>query len=684
MKNRKVLLKTLIATCSIVASVSFVNAQMKPVAKDSIREIEEIYVRGQSLKSKNSTSKVDVITNDEIKNLVVEQPLRILEQLPGVNVIAYGQGGVADQFSMRGFGSGGHGGEAGVEIDGVSLNEAEGHSDGYADLNILIPINLKKVTVYKGPSSALHGRFAQGGTVSLETRKGGNYNDIRLSGGSYKTFDAQYAFGKTIKIGNKEEALKTNFAVQLFTTDGYIVNSDILKGNVSGRIAYQISPKSEIAVSVIGHRSEWNAPGYIPKEQYENKRFRNSPHPTSENDGGNKAFLSERIDFSHKISDNIKLLAFGYALQQDFTRYAKFNYTLNPTEDRLKQRENHNTRNAFAFGGSLNGNTKLAEKDFDWITGLEFYTEETERQRYTATHRKRLKQNQDRVFDVQSFSVYAQGEWDLHKFFKPSVGLRFDIFGGKYENNDPGSKAFSHKIRSLSHLSPKLGFRSNLVNFLDFRANVSNGFSLPNSNMKYDTDLKPIELWQYEAGFSYNNNKNFSFDITGFILNSSREILERPVGSGEFVNAGKTRRSGIEADTKISPIEGLTFRGSFTYTDTEIRKGDNQGKALTQLPKTMFNLGAIYTSPIGLGADVNFRNVADYYTDDENLHKGGGYSLVNLKLFYNFDKLFSSKGNVFFAVNNLFNEYYAETIFGTNLYSASPTRNFTVGVNYSF
>lgn len=608
----------------------------------------------------------------------MEQPLRILESLPGVNVIAYGQGGVADQFSMRGFGGAGHEGQAGVEIDGVSLNEAEGHSDGYADLNILIPLNLKKITVHKGPSSALYGRFSQAGTVSLETRKGGNYNDIRLTGGSYNTFDAQYAMGKMLKIGDRENALKTNLAVQLFTTEGYIKNSGILKGNFSGRVAYQLSDNSEVAISILGHKSDWNAPGYIPKEQYLNKSLRNKPHNTAENDGGRKTFLSERVDFSHKVSENVKLLVFGYAVQQDFTRYAKFGYNVGG------QTERYNQRRVFALGGSLNGNTKLANKEFDWIAGVEFYNENTDTRRWATSFRKRGNQVQDRDISIRSFSTYAQGELNLHKLFRPSVGVRFDVFAGDYANNDAGSVATKNTIKGLSHFSPKLGFRSTLVDNLDFRANVSNGFSLPNDNMKYGTDLKPIQLWQYESGFTYNNEKNFYFDVTGFVLNTSKEIIERPIGSGEYVNGGRTRRVGVETDARVNVTEGLLLKGSLTYTQTKVLEGVYKDKELTHLPKTMFNLGATYTSPIGLGADVLFRNVSDYYTEEENTYKAGGYKIVNLKLFYNFDKKFSSKGNIFVSVNNLFNEHYAETIFGTNMYSASPTRNISVGINYSF
>ena len=77
MKNRKI---SLMMLSVLMCSSSMVYAQKKSVKKDTIREsqIEEIYVKGHSLKHKNTTSTINVITNDEIKNLVVEQPLRVL------------------------------------------------------------------------------------------------------------------------------------------------------------------------------------------------------------------------------------------------------------------------------------------------------------------------------------------------------------------------------------------------------------------------------------------------------------------------------------------------------------------------------------------------------------------------------------------------------------------------------
>lgn len=681
MRNKNIS-KPVVISLGLVLSISVINAQTNDSLK--VKEIEEVLIKGQSLKSKNSSIQIGIITNDQIKNLVVEQPLRLLEQIAGVNVNAYGQGGVADEFSIRGFSSGGHGGDVAIEIDGVSLNESEGHSDGYADMNIIIPLALKKVSVYKGPSSALFGRFSKGGTVSLETRKGGNYNDIRISGGSYNSFDVQYALGKSFRVGERENALKTNFAVQWTTTKGFIKNSDILKGNVNGRITYQLSDKSEIALSILGHKSNYHSPGYLTVDYYYANMDKRRVYPQEhyQNDGGSKTFVSERLDFNHKLTDNIKLLLFGYAVQQDFERVRKPRYFADA------QRGEYYKRNVYAFGGSLNGNNQLAGRDFNWITGFEFYNEDTNEERWNTSHRKKISQVRDRDYNVNSISAYTQGEWDLHQLFKPSVGFRFDTFSGKFDNNDPNAVAFRKKFSGLSHISPKLGFRSNLVGFLDFHINTSNGFSLPDddySTLKYDKDakVKPVELWQYEAGFSYNNEKSFSFDITGYIINSSREVYEDLV-TGELLNTGKTRRNGVEISSKLKIVEGLNIRANFTYTDSKILAGDNVGNKVGRVPTGVLHLGANYTSPIGLGVDIDFRNNSDYYTSNDNSYKDGGYKLVNLKLFYNFNKLFSDRGNIFFAINNLFNEKYAEIIFGKSTISAAPERNVSVGINYSF
>jgi outer membrane receptor protein involved in Fe transport len=660
--------------------------QVKLSLRSSITSLSEIYVKGEALNSENNTITVDVIRIDEIKTLNIEQPLRLIEQVPGVDLVAYRQGGVADQFSIRGFGGGGHAGEAGVQIDGISLNEAEGHSDGYADLNVLIPLNLKSMKVYKGPSSVLFGRFAQGGTLALETRKGGNYQDVSLTAGSFNTFDAQLALGKNIALGENGKALQTNLAFQLYQTDGYSENSQVLRGNLAGRFAYNLSDRTDLSLSLRGHSSQWNAPGYIAEEQFNDPDRRNQQDANAENDGGEKEFYSQRIDLNHTFNENLRLLVFGYSLQQEFTRFAKFGY------EPGGQTERFNTRDVYASGGSLNGSSTVADIDFNWITGLEFYSEQTERMRWATSDRIRQNQTQDRVFTIQTLSAYAQGEFEVSPYFRPSIGLRYDTYFGSFEANDPGQEAIDDEIDGLYNVSPKVGVRSTIYEGIDLRASVSNGFSLPNSALKYDAniDLGPIQLWQYELGATYRPNASLELDVVGFILDSSNEIVENPPGSLIFLNAGSTRRTGVESKISYSPLPGLNLRGTFSYIETSITDNpeDNlEGNALTGIPQTIGTLDVSYVMASGLGARYRFRDVGSYFVSPDNLASYEGYTVSHLSFFYNFDGTSARSGRLFFEIQNLFNAAYAESVFGSvdaRSFAPAPLRNYSLGISYNF
>ncbi|MEO1626254.1 MAG: TonB-dependent receptor, partial [Bacteroidota bacterium] len=561
-----------------------------------------------------------------------------------------------------------------------------GHSDGYADLNVLIPLNLESVKVYKGPSSALYGRFAEGGTLALETRKGGNYQDFSLSGGSFNTLNAQFALGKEIALAKTGQDLHTNLAFQLFQSDGYAENSDQLRGNVTGRIGYEISDKTDIALSLRGHASEWDAAGYISKEQVEDEKLRTKQDPNGENDGGAKSFYSQRLDINHNFSDDLRMLVFGYAVQQDFTRFAKFGFTPGG------QTERFNTRNVYAAGANLNGRSVVGAVGVNWIAGAEYYSESTDRMRWQSSDRVRGDLFLDRQFDVQTASLFGQGEFNFSKYLRASVGLRYDQYFGSFTNADPDITAFSLDMSTLSNVSPKLGIRSTIAEGLDLRASVSQGFTLPNSTLKYepDSDLDPSVLWQYELGARYTGTDWLVIDVVGWMLNTTNEIFENPPGSGDFVNIGETSRMGIESEVVITPVEGLRIRGTFSYTDTEIQNNPDEnieGKEITNVPQSIATFDVSYALQNGLGARVLFRDVGSYVTNAANTAGYEGYSVTNLFFFYNFNQQSSNQGRVFVEIRNLFDSIYSEVVFGgpgSQIFTPAPMRNIMLGVNYNF
>ena len=650
-------------------------------------ELNEIVVKGEGLSKRNRTETVTTVSLKTIKELHLTSALDVLNQVPGVEIGAYNQGGVADAFMLRGFSGAGHEGQAAIEVDGVSLNEGEGNHDGYADMNLIIPLNISKVDVYKGPSSALFGRFGVAGTLAFETRKGGDYQDLSLKGGSFETVDAQIALGKPFEIGTK--TLKTNFAAQMYRTAGYKENSGFLKGNLNGSVAYQLTDKTDIAFNLKAYSGIWDATGYIPTEQFNDRNRRNKQALNAENDGGAKNFASERIDVNHSFNDNLRLLVFGYSVQQNAQRYLKFFY------EPGGQAENYVTRNLYGTGANLNGKSTIGAVYVNWITGFEYFSELTDFRNWDTNNRVRSGLVEDRGFELQSFSGFGQVEFDINPYFRPTFGLRYDAYDGHIEIRDPSSVYEKKRLNNLTHVSPKFGFRSTLFEGFDFRTNISNGFALPGGSIRYDRDanVDPSEVWQYEAGVEYDYNNLVKVSLTGFIINTSKEVNETAPGSGIFINSGKTQRNGLELGLKAQPLKRLNFNGSFAYIKTEIKENPDAalvGKELNNIPRTVANLMFDYTLESGLGARVNYRNVGKYATGLENFFYYNGYSRTDATLFYNFAGTSSKKGQIFVEFNNMFNENYATYVFDNGgpsdgqSYSASAPRNFSIGVSYNF
>src|SRR5690606_37382840 len=127
-------------------------------------ELSTIVIKGQRFLPEQSGFTANVIDQDEIRARHITQMQELYREIPGMSVRNLGLGGVADNITMRGFAGGGHGGDIGVAIDGISLNEAMSHADGYADQNVVVPLEIERMTVFKGPSSSLYGSYNRGGT----------------------------------------------------------------------------------------------------------------------------------------------------------------------------------------------------------------------------------------------------------------------------------------------------------------------------------------------------------------------------------------------------------------------------------------------------------------------------------------------------------------------------------------
>ncbi len=668
--NRLVLASSVATLFSVISHASW-------AADTTARTLPEITVKGEAMEAANKSFTVNVVERQQLEERNVADVLRAIEEVPGVTMSAgaYAQGGVASAFQIRGFAGGGHGSDAAVYIDGIPLNEGDSHSDGFADTNVLMPIELGRLSVYKGPVSPLYGNFARGGTLAFETRKGGEYQEVDVFLGSFNTFNAQMAMAGAVG------PLSSNFAVQAYNSDGWREHQEYNKATASGRVAYKLDGNSEVALSMRGHNGDFNAPGYITEAQFNSgESGRQGRAPTAEDDGGYKDFYTQRIDYNTMLSDKTKLLVFGYAVQEDFVRFAKFSYT--PTG----QREDNYKRDVLGLGASLNGESTVGGKPAFWVAGVEYYDETTDNARYDSSNRIRSGTQWNRQLTNKTTSAFGQIDVAWSPLFTPTLGLRYDTFDGDNRDNLTNNVL---PMQDYSSFSPKLGVRSTVSPNWQLRGSVASGYALPGGIAKYDpaVNANPVQYWQYEAGVSGTPAAQWFVDVAAFILDSSDEIQ---IVAGEARNYGATRRSGLEGEVRYTPVMNVELAALLGLFDSEVRTNADTamvGKSVTSVPKQTATLKASYAPLVGAGGTVAWRSTGAYYLTGDNSQQYDGFDVVDVTAFYTFNGSESRSMKLYAEIKNLFDKTYAEAVWygsGTKNYSPAAQRNLGVGLAMKF
>lgn len=651
----------------IAPAVAALLAASAPLAGEL--PLGEIVVKGQAFAPEDSAFTATVIDQSTIRDRQVARLEDLFRDIPGLHVRHYGLGGVASVVTLRGFGSGMHGGDIGLAIDGIPLNETMSHADGYADQNVIIPLEVARLTAYKGPVSALYGNFNRGGMLELESRKGGNYRELDLRAGSHATRDAQAA------LGFQSGALQGNFAAQLHATRGFREQSDTRRGTLAGRLALDLGGGAQLALSGRLHEGRWDSASYVPEAQFADAGQRLRKPAMVMNDGGDKAFATERIDFSQALGDNLRLLAFAYGTQQTFTRY----YT-RPNPVLWEQRMEDYDRDVRGAGFSLNGLAHPAGRPLNWVAGLETYDEST-RYRYrdaldfrAETRASQSRPYLNRTYDSRSVSAFAQGEWDLAPHFRPLLGLRHDRFAGNCAawsaEFNPGSGNPCGTMADYTHTSPKLGVRSRWSPLLTTRLSLADGFQLPQAAARFGSGgsgVRPTRLRQQEAALTLQPARGYWLDLALFRIDTRDEL--RDLGGGQFENFGRNRRQGIELDAHAAIHTRFTLSAALTWMQAEVREHASAaliGKAIPGVAERTATVRGRYHGAEGWGGELAIQHISAFPLDAANARHLAGFSTADLTLFREWREA-GRRQRYHLTVTNLTDRVYASS----GLYSAS-------------
>lgn len=665
------------AVYALLAALSQHAAAQSP-APDAAPQLRAVDVKGETLRAAAASYSTTTLEAEEIQQQHVSQTQDLFRHVPGMHVQNYQLSGVADTIVLRGFGGGGHGGDLGVVLDGIPLNEAMSHADGYVDFNVIVPLEIERLRVFRGPVSALYGNFNRAGLVAVETRKRGAYKDLDVSVGSHGSVDVQAALGRRIRDGEY-----LNLAAQHHRTDGFRAQSQSERTTLAGRWTKAVTPDLEIALSARLHQADGDNPGYVTAAQFAGDPY--GKDPRAMNDGAKKHFGTVRADVNYQIAPDLKLLSFAYATRQDFTRW--FSRPANATT--WRQREENYDRDVFGAGTSLNGRAQTAWSPLNWVLGVETFRESTDYQYFDdlAQRARTAGAINDRRSRLNSLSAFTEIEAPVHRLFKPSFGLRWDRFSGDCSRNGPETGGDPcGPLNKVTHTSPKLGVRSDVLPELELRASWAEGFALPNTFAKYAlgaADLDPNVFRQTEVGMQWKPRPGISLDVAAYRLTSSDEI--RTVAPGVYENDGETRRTGVEISALWAVRRDLDLSLTYGSANAEVTASANPalvGKRVAAVPRHTTTASAAWSPLANWTGTVTWRRVGSYAVNADNSIGYGGYNTVDLGLTWR-----AQPYQVYATVANVTDKVYASTaslIGGQQLFAPGAPRTLKVGVQMQF
>ncbi|MGC6431329.1 MAG: TonB-dependent receptor family protein [Jejuia sp.] len=651
---------------------------------------------------KASTSSVGLITASDIERGNTINLNESINRVPGV----FMQTGAlnTNRITIRGVGSRNLFGTSKIRAyyNNIPLTNGSGETS-LEDFELGA---ISRVEIIKGATSSIYGA-GLGGVIQLIPKQASNKSTLanEVTTGTFGLIKYLSQFG----YSNQKSNIKLAYSIT--GSDGYRDNNEYKRQTITLNTSHQLSSKSEI--SILGLFSDLKA--FIPSSLNVND-FRDNP---------------ESAAFTWRTSqgfEDTKRGIFGMSLKHKFnTKFAQntslFTSFRNSFEPRpfniLEEKEL-----GYGLRHTYSGNFKIQEKPIKWIVGLEFFKDEYKYQTFENLYRdfpsgtvsiqgENLSNFKEKR---QYYNVFIESRYGISQKTELVLGANFNKTSYNLEDRFPVStenlnESGIFKFKGI--LSPKLGILQKLNKNSNIYANISHGFSplslqevlLPDGQI--NNNLNPETGWNFEIGVSGSAfQQKLSYTISAYRLSIKNLLVARRTSQDEFIgiNAGRTHHDGIEADIDYRILSSnsvqLSLFGSYVFNNYKFKDfvdGDNDfsGNKLTGVPSDVLNLGLDFNTAFGFYGNFNYQYIGQMPITDSNNIFSESYNISNCKFGYKTRLGNTLNFNIFFGVNNIFDEVYASQIlinaqgFGGNLpryyYPGNPINYYSaLSLNYRF
>lgn len=668
-------------------------------------ELKEIIITTNHIPEKlqKATASISIISSDDIQLSNNTDFAPILNRTPGV----FMQSGAlnTNRITIRGIGSRNLFGTSNIRayFKDIPLTNGSGET-AIEDFELG---SIARFEIIKGAASSIYGA-GLGGTIHL-IPKSGYFNESIVN--------AELQLGS---FGLRKQMINLNYGTTKNSfrlvysnthSDGYRINNQYDRQTFTFNSTHFLGEKDEISILA----SFIDLKAFIPSSINQNT-FLNNP---------------KLADFSWQQAqgfEDAQRGIFGLTWNHDFTSNLKqvtsiFKSFRNGYEPRPFNILDENTL-AFGLRSRFLGDSKLFDKTLKWTFGAELfrdhYNNKTLENLYkdfpSGTGSVAGNELSDFRENRNYYNLFFEANYEFSSKTTFTIGLNLNETWYELEdrfevsaNNPDQSGNFTFK----PIVSPKFGLSHILSENNIFFASISHGFSpislnetlLPSGQI--NTNLKPETGWNFEIGTRGEFFKNkLQYQVAIYRLNIKNLLVSRRTALDEFIgiNAGETQHDGLELSLnyKVLETDGFMINSFMNYTLNNfifkefIDDSNNfSGNDLTGVPSDIFNAGINFNSTLGFYGNINFQYVGSMPITDSNSFFSDDYKLINLK--FGYEKKLNKKLilNVFFGINNIFDEVYASQIlinasgFGGNapryFYPGNPINYFSgINLKYTF
>jgi outer membrane receptor protein involved in Fe transport len=566
------------------------NAEVVVVGKRTFVNLADAEHPAENLVGIASSASQGAITAKQLDVRPFMRQGEVLETVPGVIITQHSGEGKANQYFLRGFNLD-HGSDFAMTVAGTPVNmPTHAHSQGYSDINFLIPELVAGVQYSKGPYFADQGDFATAGASNINYATTLERPIVRLEAGTYDFGRALLAASPTFGKGHMLAAFETSTNAGPWSVpDSYRKYNGVLRysqgDNVNG-----------LSLTFMGYHGTWNATEASPQRAIDAgliDRFGS----IDKTDGGHTYRYSVGGEWQHASGNTLtKVQAFG--LGYDLNLISNFTFFL---DDPIRGDQREQIDHRFVTGARAfqKRQSRWGSRPVQNTIGLQFRNDDVMRVALFHTEeRVRLETWNDASALVTSAGVYGENQVEWAPWLRTTVGLRAD--GSRYAVTD-ANDARNSGTATAGIISPKGTATFGPWHSTEFYVNAGTGFhsnSALGTTLRFDGNGNPadpvtplVRAKGAEVGVRTVAVPHLQSTVSLWTLRLGSELVYNgDIGATE--PGPSSKRYGVEFANYYSPTPWLVFDGDVSWSQARFTGPVDGGRYVPEAVDVVVSGGA--------------------------------------------------------------------------------------------